>query len=79
MSLGLPYVHISNAPHFDYSGYTPLCLYDWPHETTPAAQARNREGVAKIARMLKEANAAVRAYAERAGLKIDLRHSNEPI
>jgi len=24
MSLGLPYVHVSNALHFDYSGYTPL-------------------------------------------------------
>jgi len=71
MSLGLPYVHVSNALHFDYSGYTPLCFYDWPHETTPAALARNREGVANIARMLKQANPAVRAYAERAGLKID--------
>ena len=71
ISLGLPYVHISNALHFDYSGYTPLCLYDWPHETTQAALARNREGVANIARMLKQANAEVRAYAEQAGLKID--------
>jgi zeaxanthin glucosyltransferase len=69
--LGLPYVHISNALHYDYSGYTPLCFYDWPHETTAGALARNREGVAKIARILKQANAAVGAYAERAGLKID--------
>jgi UDP:flavonoid glycosyltransferase YjiC (YdhE family) len=29
ISLGLPYVHVSNALHFDYSGYTPLCIYDW--------------------------------------------------
>ena len=71
ISLGLPYVHVSNALHFDYSGYTPLCLYDWPHKTTPAALARNRQGVANIARMIKQANSAVRAYAERAGLKID--------
>ena len=71
MSLGLPYVHISNALHFDYSGYTPLCHYDWPHETTPAALARNRKGVANFARMLKQANPAVRAYAEQAGLKVD--------
>ena len=48
LSLGLPYVHISNALHFDYSGYTPLCVYDWPHETTPAALVRNREGVANF-------------------------------
>jgi MGT family glycosyltransferase len=71
ISLGLPYVHISNALHFDYSGYTPLCLYDWPHETTPEALARNREGVANLTRMLKKANPAIRAYAERAGLKVD--------
>jgi MGT family glycosyltransferase len=71
ISLGLPYLHVSNALHCDHSGYTPLCLYDWRHETTPAALARNRKGVANIARMLKQANAAVRAYADRAGLKID--------
>jgi UDP:flavonoid glycosyltransferase YjiC (YdhE family) len=41
MSLGLPYVHIANALNIDYSGYTPICFYDWPHETTPAALARN--------------------------------------
>jgi MGT family glycosyltransferase len=71
MRLGLPYVHVSNALHFDYSGYTPLCFYDWPHERTPAALARNRKGVANIARMLKQANPAVRAYAEQAGLNVD--------
>jgi len=71
MSLGLPYVHVSNALYFDYSGNTPLCYYGWPHETTPAAQARNREGVANFVRMLKQSNAAVRDYAELAGLKID--------
>ncbi|HTD16476.1 MAG TPA: hypothetical protein VK673_14935 [Chthoniobacterales bacterium] len=71
MSLGLPYVHVSNALHFDYSGYTPLCVYDWPHETTPAALASNRKGLANFTGMLKQANATVRDYAERAGLKID--------
>ena len=71
LSLGLPYVHVSNALHFDYSGYTPLCVYDWPHETAPAALARNRNGVANFTRMLEQANAAVRTYAQRAGLKID--------
>ena len=45
MQLGMPYVHVSNSLHLDFSGYTPLCLYGWPHENTPAALARNREGV----------------------------------
>jgi len=71
MSLGMPYVHVSNALHFDYSGYTPLCVYEWPHETTPTALARNRNGVADFTLMLKQANAGVREYADRAGLKID--------
>jgi UDP:flavonoid glycosyltransferase YjiC (YdhE family) len=44
MSLGMPYAHVANALHFDYSGYTPPCVYDWPHEATPAARARNRKG-----------------------------------
>ena len=57
MSLGLPYVHVSNALYLDYSGYTPLYVYDWPHETTPAALARNRKGMAHFVRMLKQANA----------------------
>jgi len=38
---------------------------------TLAALTRNRKGVANLARMLKQANAVVKAYAERIGLKID--------
>jgi len=71
MQLGMPYIHVSNALHLDFSGYTPLSLYDWPHQTTPSALARNREGVAKFARILENANAGIRAYAESAGLEID--------
>jgi zeaxanthin glucosyltransferase len=26
IQLGMPYVHVSNGLHFDYSGRTPLCL-----------------------------------------------------
>jgi hypothetical protein len=28
MQLGMPYVHVANGVHWDYSCYTPLCLYD---------------------------------------------------
>jgi MGT family glycosyltransferase len=55
----------------DYSGCTPLSHYSWPHQTTPAALARNREGVAKFAKLLESGNAGVKAYAESVGLKID--------
>ena len=48
MQLGMPYVHVANAVHFDYSGYTPLCLYGWRHETTPCRSGqkprRSRKG-----------------------------------
>jgi UDP:flavonoid glycosyltransferase YjiC (YdhE family) len=44
MHLGIPYVHVSNALHLDYSGNTPLATFDWPHETTPEASIRNQDG-----------------------------------
>jgi zeaxanthin glucosyltransferase len=71
MQLGMPYLHVANALHFDYSGYTPFCLYGRPHQTTPEALARNREDVAKFAKILGNASAGIKAYAEKAGLEID--------
>jgi zeaxanthin glucosyltransferase len=71
MHLGIPYLHVSNALHMDFTGYTPVCFHDWPHQTTPSALARNREGVAKFAKILQNANAGIRAYAKSARQKID--------
>src|SRR5262249_21262006 len=71
MQLGMPYVHVSNGVHHASSGYTPLCLYGWLHETTPAALARNREGVAKWTNLLESVNGVIKAHAESIGLKID--------
>src|SRR5260221_7227772 len=71
MQLGMPYLHVANAIHFDYSGYTPLCLYCRPHQTNPEALARNREDVAKFVQIMDNANAGIKAYAEKAGLEID--------
>ena len=71
MQLGMPYVQVSNGLHFDYSGWTPLCLYDWPHDISPTGLARNREGVANWANLLASVNEGVRAHAESVGLKID--------
>jgi MGT family glycosyltransferase len=69
MNLGIPYIHAAMAIHCDYSGYTPLCIYGDPHQTTPEAVARNRKGVARFAKML--GNDGVKAYARSAGLEID--------
>ena len=74
MSLGLPYAHVANALHFDYSGYTPLCLYDWLHDSTPAGLARNRKGVERFLELLGPNIAVARAYAKRAGLDIPFEH-----
>jgi len=71
MSLGIPYVHVSNGLHLDFTGYTPLCLYGWTHEMTPKARARNREGVANFLQMLRQTQFGARAYAERMRLEID--------
>ena len=71
ISLGMPYVHVSNALHFDWFGYTPLPVYDWPHETSPAALDRNRKGLANLLNIVKRANVGARDYAARVGLEID--------
>ena len=71
IQLGMPYLQVSNGLHFDYSGDTPLCVYGWPHETTSAALARNREGVAKWTKLFASVNGGIRAHAESIGLKID--------
>jgi UDP:flavonoid glycosyltransferase YjiC (YdhE family) len=71
MSLGMPYIHVSVALHRDYSGSTPPYFYDWPHETTPAALARNRKGVESFLKILAPTIAVARAYAKRAGLDVD--------
>ena len=69
MRLGMPYAIVSNALHFDYSGYTPLCVYDWAYENTREAIKRNRQGVSKFSQMLIRSNAEVITQAERAGIK----------
>jgi zeaxanthin glucosyltransferase len=69
MKLGLPYVSVGLAVYIDYLGHTPLCCYDWPHETTPEALARNREGVARFTKLAY--NEGTKAYAREAGIKVD--------
>jgi MGT family glycosyltransferase len=71
MHLGMPYVHISNALPIDFSGNTPPCTFDWPHETTSEALARNREGVHRLLQMYEPITSVGRVYAERVGLDID--------
>jgi zeaxanthin glucosyltransferase len=71
MHRGIPYVHVSNALHFDYSGHTPLCLFDWPHEAGPEAFARNRQGVELFLKLTAKLTELQREYAEGVGLKLN--------
>jgi MGT family glycosyltransferase len=64
-------LHVANALHLDFSGYTPPCLYDWPHQTTATALARNREGLNYFFKKLAPTVEVAKAYAEGAHLKVD--------
>lgn len=71
LHLGMPYAHIANALHYDYSGNTPIGIFDWTHETTPEALARNQAGVRTMQQMLEPMTSKAQAYAEKVGLEID--------
>jgi zeaxanthin glucosyltransferase len=71
LHLGMPYVHVSNALHFDFSGNTPVCTLAWQHETTPEALARNRAGVHSLLQTYEPITSVSQAYAKKVGLDID--------
>jgi zeaxanthin glucosyltransferase len=69
MRVGIPYINVALALHFDYSGYTPYCICGDPHEMTPEAYQRNREVIAKWTPIL--VNDGIKAYAKEFGLNVD--------
>jgi zeaxanthin glucosyltransferase len=71
MNLGIPYVHIWSVLHVDFSGFTPPCIFSWPHEATPEAVARNVEGLKVAGEILAPIAEVAKPYAEKAGLQID--------
>jgi zeaxanthin glucosyltransferase len=71
MHLQMPFVHVSNALHVDYTGRTPICFVDWPHETGPDAVARNLEGIRRTRILLQPVIAEAQAYARKVGLSVD--------
>jgi zeaxanthin glucosyltransferase len=71
MHLGMPFVHVSNALHVDYTGRTPICFVDWPYETGVDALARNIEGVRRARTLLEPVTAVAQAYAREVGLPVD--------
>ena len=71
MHLRMPFVHVSNALHVDYTGRTPICFVDWPYKTGVDARARNIEGVRRARILLEPVTAVAQAYAREVGLSVD--------
>ena len=69
--LRVPYARIWSVLHLDFSGATPLSLYDWPHETTPEALARNVAGLQTFGELRGPVLSIAQAYADRNELEID--------
>src|SRR5215467_12370799 len=71
MHLQMPFIHVSNALHVDYTGRTPICFVDWPHQTGTDALVRNLEGVRRARVLLEPVTAEAQAYARKVGLSVD--------
>jgi MGT family glycosyltransferase len=71
LSLSIPYVHVWNVLHLDFSGATPPSLFSGPLDSSREGLKRNREHVRKLGALLHPLANVARAYAERVGLNID--------
>jgi zeaxanthin glucosyltransferase len=70
MSMRMPYVHIWNILHMDFSGQTPVCLFGFPHDPTPQGLERNLAALQQTQSLFAPLIAAAIPYAERMGLDI---------
>lgn len=71
LSMSMPYVHIWNALHLDFSGLTPPSLFSSPLDSSPEGLNRNAENLHKLGAILGPLAEVARSYAERVELKID--------
>lgn len=71
ISMGMPYAQVWTSLHFDGSGATPPFQFNWPHENTPQAVARNLEGVGKLDRAFAPVREVAMSWAKKNGLEID--------
>ena len=71
MHLRMPFVHVSNALHVDYTGRTPICFVDWPFETGVDALAKNMEGIRRTRILLEPVTTEAQAYAKKVRLSVD--------
>jgi zeaxanthin glucosyltransferase len=71
LSMGIPYVQVWNTLHYDGSGVTPPFNFNWPHQTTPEAMARNLEAVRKLDAAFIPTVEIAKAWAKKNHLEID--------
>src|SRR3984885_15211162 len=71
LSMSMPYVHIWNVLHLDFSGATPPSLFSCPLDTSPGGLKRNAENIQKMGAILGPLAEVARSYAKRVGLKVD--------
>jgi zeaxanthin glucosyltransferase len=76
--LGMPYVHVSNALHVDYTGRSPLCFYG-RRPTESDETARNREDVERFRVLLEPTTAMARQYARKAGIYVDWKNPDSTV
>jgi zeaxanthin glucosyltransferase len=71
LSMSMPYVHIWNILHLDFSGTTPPSLFSSPLDTSSEGVKRNAENIHKMGAILGPLAEVARSYAKKVGLKID--------
>ncbi len=71
LSMSIPYVHIWNVLHMDFSGMTPPSLFSYPLDSSPEGLDRNAEHLYKVGAILGPTEEIARSYARKVGLQID--------
>ena len=71
ITLGLPYVTISNALHPDLCGDTPIWIFDWMPETGIEGRTRNVEGLRAFNEFTRPIKALQMEYLDGAGVAVD--------
>src|SRR5262245_37902900 len=77
-SLGMPYVHVSNALHVDYTGRSPLCFYG-RRPSRSDETVRNLEETERFRVLLEPTTAVAQQYARKVGLSVDWKDPNSNI
>jgi zeaxanthin glucosyltransferase len=71
LSMSIPYIHIWNVLHLDFSGATPPSLFSGSLDTSPEGLSRNAVNLHKLGEILGPMADIARSYAEKVGLKIN--------